>query len=93
LNELSDHPRIRGPGGLTADLTPGQGRPALRRLLDEFCDISTAHLLVEGEVCMPVVHGRTLTATEQLLFEVVETEVFEEAVRRADSLATVPPAN
>ena len=42
---------------------------------------------------MPVVHGRTLTATEQLLFEVVETEVFGEAVRRADALATVPPAN
>ena len=42
---------------------------------------------------MPVVHGRIAAASEHLLFEVVEAEVFEEAVRRADSLATVPPAN
>jgi hypothetical protein len=42
---------------------------------------------------MPVVQGRTPTASEQLLCEAVETEVFEEALRRADSLATVPPTN
>jgi hypothetical protein len=56
-------------------------------------DIITAHVLVEGLVGMPVVHGRIAAASEHLLFEVVEAEVFEEAVRRADSRAVAPLPN
>ena len=79
---VGDHVRINELASAIAGWTRGEGRAELRRLLDEFCDISTAHFVVEGEVCMPVVHGHTALADEQLLFEAVEAEVFEKAVSR-----------
>lgn len=78
-----DHVHLKELARSIAEWKPGQDRAALHRLLDEFCDISTAHFVVEGEVCMPVVHSRTPAGSEQLLFEAVEIEVFEDAVKHA----------
>lgn len=44
----------------------------LHALLSGFLEIGTAHLLVEGEHCVPIVHAHIRTGTEQALFDAVE---------------------
>jgi hemerythrin superfamily protein len=67
-----DHLRLDDLGRAIIEWTPEQNRTALHDLLSEFLEIGTAHLLVEGEQCMPVVHAHILTDTEQVLFDAVE---------------------
>jgi hemerythrin superfamily protein len=67
-----DHVRLDDLGRAIIEWTPEQNRTTLHDLLSEFLEIVTAHLLVEGEYCMPVVHAHILTGTEQVLFEAVE---------------------
>ena len=67
-----DHVRLDDLGRAIIEWAPERNRTALHDLLSEFLEIGTAHLLVEGEDCMPVVHAHLLTGTEQVLFEAVE---------------------
>jgi hemerythrin superfamily protein len=67
-----DHVRLDDLGRAIIEWTPVQNQTALHDLLSEFLEIGTAHLLAEGEDCMPVVHAHLLTGTEQMLFEAVE---------------------
>ena len=72
-----DHAKLKELARSIAEWKSGQDRAAVRRLIEDFCDISAAHFVVEGEVCMPVIHSRITADSEQLLFEAVESEVFE----------------
>jgi Hemerythrin HHE cation binding domain len=82
----ADHVRLDNLGRAIIEWTPAQNRAALHDLLAEFLEIGDAHFLVEGEDCMPVVHGHVLTGTEQVLFEAVEIETFDRVVADAPSL-------
>ena len=70
-----DHVRLDDLGRAIIEWAPERNRTALHDLLSEFLEIGTAHLLVEGEDCMPVVHAHILTGTEQVLFEAVEIDM------------------
>src|ERR1022692_2462926 len=82
----ADHVRLDDLGRGIIEWTPAQNRAALQDLLAEFLEIGNAHFLVEGEDCMPVVHGHVLTGTEQVLFEAVEIETFDRVVADAPCL-------
>jgi hypothetical protein len=82
----ADHVRLDNLGRAIIEWTPAQNRTVLHDLLDEFLEIGDAHFLVEGEDCMPVVHGHVLTGTEQVLFEAVEIETFDHVVADAFGL-------
>jgi hypothetical protein len=82
----ADHVRLDNLGRAIIEWTPAQNRAALHDLLVEFLEIGDAHFLVEGEDCMPVVHGHVLTGTEQVLFEAIEIETFDRVVADAPTL-------
>jgi hemerythrin superfamily protein len=82
----ADHVRLDDLGQTIIEWTPAQNRAALQDLLTEFVEIGNAHLLVEGEDCMPVVHAHILTGAEQVLFEAVEIETFDRVVADAPGL-------
>ncbi len=73
----ADHARLDNLSRAIIEWTPAQAPGALHDLLVEFLEISQAHLLIEGEDCMPVVHAHVLAGAEQALFEAVEMETFE----------------
>lgn len=54
-------------------------RDSLSRLLTDFCELALSHLEVEAELCLPVVRDHVRGAAEQVLFEAVETDVFDHA--------------
>jgi iron-sulfur cluster repair protein YtfE (RIC family) len=82
----ADHVRLDDLGRAIIEWTPAQTRAALHELLAEFLEIGNAHLLVEGEDCMPVVHAHVVTGAEQVLFEAVEIETFDRVVADAPGL-------
>ena len=82
----ADHLRLDNLGRAIIEWTPAQNRAALHDLLAEFLEIGHAHFLLEGEDCMPIVHGHVLTGTEQVLFEAVEIETFDRVVADAPRL-------
>lgn len=82
----ADHVRLDDLGRTIIEWTPAQNRAVLHDLLTEFLEIGTAHFLVEGEDCMPVVHAHILTGAEQVLFEAVEIETFDRVVADAPGL-------
>src|ERR1035437_425289 len=67
-----DHVRLDDLGRAIIEWAPERNRTALHDLLSEFLEIGAAHLLVEGEDCMPVAPAPLLTGTDQVLFEAVE---------------------
>jgi hypothetical protein len=82
----ADHVRLDNLGRAIIEWTPAQNRAALHELLTEFLEIGDAHFLVEGEDCMPVVHGHILPGAEQVLFEAVEIETFDQVAADAPGL-------
>ncbi len=82
----ADHIRLDDVARSIIEWAPAQNRAALHDLLTEFVEIGNAHLLVEGEDCMPVVHAHILTGAEQVLFEAVEIETFDRVVADAPGL-------
>jgi hypothetical protein len=82
----ADHVRLDDLGRAIVEWTSAQNRAALHDLLAKFLEISDAHFLVEGEDCMPIVHGHVLNGTEQVLFEAIEIETFDRVVDDAAGL-------
>jgi hypothetical protein len=79
----ADHVRMNVLARAIHEWTPAHGPAALHSLLDDFSETSDFHLLVEGEVCMPVVHEHVVSGAEQFLFEAVEIDAFDGAVTQA----------
>ncbi len=82
----ADHVLLDDLGRAIVEWTPAQNRVALHEVLTEFLEIGNAHLLVEGEDCMTVVHAHILTGAEQVLFEAVEIDTFDRVVADAAGL-------
>lgn len=75
----ADHERLQDLGGALAGWHPSGGRSELQGLLQAFADVADAHLTVEGEACMTVVHAHVVGGAEQQLFEAVECDAFDRA--------------
>jgi len=82
----TDHARLDMLCRAIIEWSPTQPPETLRELLVEFVEMSAAHLLIEGEDCMPVVHAHVLAGTEQMLFEAVEMETFDRVAGRSQDV-------
>ena len=82
----ADHARLDMLCRAIVEWSPEQPPEALHELLVEFVEMSAAHLLIEGEDCMPVVHAHVLAGTEQMLFEAVEMETFDRVAGRSQGV-------
>ena len=74
-----DHMRLDRLAKRIAAWTPVMGRAMLSRLLAAFCDTAEAHLALEADRCLSVVHKRSSVRTERFLHGEVEIETFETA--------------
>jgi Hemerythrin HHE cation binding domain len=74
-----DHMRLDRLAKRIAAWTPATGRAMLSRLLTAFCDTAEAHLALEADRCLSVVHEHSSARTERLLHGEVEIETFETA--------------
>jgi Hemerythrin HHE cation binding domain len=72
-----DHMRLEGLATAIAAWTPAMGRPKLALLLTAFCETAEAHLDLEADRCLSVVHEHTSARTERYLFGEIEIETFE----------------
>jgi hemerythrin-like domain-containing protein len=72
-----DHVRLEGLATAIAAWTPAMGRAKLALLLTAFCETAEAHLDLETNRCLTVVHEHTSARTERYLFGEVEIETFE----------------
>lgn len=75
----NDHTRLERLARAIAAWTPIMGRAKLALLLTAFCDIAEAHLALEAECCLSVVHDVSSARTERYLHGEVEIEAFETA--------------
>lgn len=74
-----DHMRLEGLATAIVAWTPAMGRAKLALLLTAFCETAEAHLDLEADRCLSVVHEHTSARTERYLFGEIEIETFETA--------------
>ena len=74
-----DHMRVDRLAKRIAAWTPAMGRSMLNRLLVAFCDTAEAHLALEADRCLSVVHEHSSARSERYLHGEVEIEAFETA--------------
>lgn len=75
----NDHTRLERLARAIAAWTPAMGRAKLALLLAAFCDTAEAHLVLEADCCLSVVHDLSSARTECYLHGEVEIETFETA--------------
>ncbi len=74
-----DHLRLEGLATAIAAWTPAVGRPKLALLLTAFCDTAEAHLALEADCCLSIVHEHSSARKERYLYGETEIETFETA--------------
>ncbi len=73
----NDHMRLERLATAIAAWTPAMGRAKLALLLAAFCDTAEAHLALESDRCLSVVHERSSARAERYLCGEIEIETFE----------------
>ena len=74
-----DHTRLDGLATAIASWTPAAGRAKLTLLLTAFCDTAEAHLALEADCCLSIVHEHSSARKERYLYGEIEIETFETA--------------
>src|ERR1022692_4491878 len=72
VNHLAARARAEEHATAIAAWTPAMGRPKLALLLTAFCETAEAHLDLEADRCLSVVHEHTSARTERYLFGEIE---------------------
>ena len=75
----NDHMQLERLATAIDAWTTAMGRAKLALLLSAFCDTAEAHLALEAERCLSVVHEHSSARAERYLYGEIEIETFETA--------------